>query len=247
MTQRTLLPIAVAALLLLLLLRSTQPAAAAAAGSGSRSDGLTLAGSPWFGDRRYLFGGDAPWDVTRWSAVDDRVRGGASESRLTPLPNNVAVTFSGTLNTTVLGGAGFASQRTLAACNLTGYAGIEIVVLAVDERTYALNLFNAVGERFPNGTAKPSVEYKYSFSKRDAFDALPRSLADAGGSTGETLLFRAPFATAFPPTVRGRAAPALPPLDPAHVVAASLMVQSYFGAQPEGPFEMTVAVVAAYK
>ncbi|KAI9635048.1 uncharacterized protein MKK02DRAFT_43725 [Dioszegia hungarica] len=61
------------------------------------------------------------WHFSRWHAVDDRVRGGSSQSHLDPVPIDVGsavgydkptgARFWGTLDTKTLGGAGFASQR----------------------------------------------------------------------------------------------------------------------------------------
>ncbi|KAI9363481.1 complex I intermediate-associated protein 30-domain-containing protein [Zopfochytrium polystomum] len=197
--------------------------------------------APTQGDRLFLFGGDCPWNVSRWFAVDDRVRGGASVSTLTAVDGGVAAVFQGTLNTTALGGAGFASQRSLAEAgrpwNLTGYSGIEIVVLDADDRTYAFNLMNAVGQTFPNGTVQSSVEYKYSFNKTTA--------AFAPSASGFAV-HRAPF-SAFPATARGRVVPGAAPLDVAAIAAVSVMIESYFGAQASGGFALTVAAVAAYR
>ena len=64
-----------------------------------------------------------PWFTpnTTWSAIDDRIRGGSSQSHLDVLPApyvppaaraRARARFHGTLDTSTLGGAGFASQAT---------------------------------------------------------------------------------------------------------------------------------------
>ncbi|KAM0794600.1 complex I intermediate-associated protein 30-domain-containing protein [Usnea florida] len=56
-----------------------------------------------------LFGSTKPWLPPPWTTTDDRLRGGASQSHLSALPGNSA-RFHGHLDTSTLGGAGFASQ-----------------------------------------------------------------------------------------------------------------------------------------
>jgi hypothetical protein len=95
-----------------------------------------------------LFGGKKPWDAADWTAQDDRLRGGSSVSNLTvsPIPPKLQsanpegsggvpgtlATFHGVLDTTTLGGAGFASQRTVGddcKWDLSDFEGIEIEVI----------------------------------------------------------------------------------------------------------------------
>ncbi|KAA6410899.1 MAG: hypothetical protein FRX48_05209 [Lasallia pustulata] len=70
--------------------------------------------------KHYLFGGPTPWSLSTWTSTDDRIRGGTSTSHLTSYfppsscpPHNEHAIFHGQLTTAPLGGAGFASQRTI--------------------------------------------------------------------------------------------------------------------------------------
>ena len=85
----------------------------------------------------------SPFTPPPWITTDDRLRGGSSRSSLTALPHNAA-RFAGHLDTTTLGGAGFASQfspgsnekrEELSSDSQTGdpwdllpYAGLEITL-----------------------------------------------------------------------------------------------------------------------
>ena len=89
-----------------------------------------------------MFCGDAlrPFLIPPWQTVDDRVRGGSSISNLEALSNNGAL-FSGNLNTTTLGGAGFASQFSQEVddgWDLSAYAGILIKYCEADGKTYTV-------------------------------------------------------------------------------------------------------------
>ncbi|KAJ1917781.1 hypothetical protein IWQ60_007683 [Tieghemiomyces parasiticus] len=141
----------------------------------------------------YIFGGDKLWDASKFTAVDDRVRGGSSESFLVPVDGGRSVTFQGTLDTKTLGGAGFASQRTEVIddqgkpLNLTGAASLRLTVKvpdAIDQpplaagnagpgsdqgvepeggKYYAINLHDDPAAAQPEGRRNSSVEFKYVF------------------------------------------------------------------------------------
>ena len=81
-----------------------------------------------------------PFLTPPWRPVDDRVRGGSSVSNLEALPDNGAL-FSGNLNTTTLGGAGFASQFShdrSDGWDLGGYTGILLNYRKGDGKTYTI-------------------------------------------------------------------------------------------------------------
>ena len=96
-----------------------------------------------------------------WQTKDDRVRGGSSQSYLSPLEGNCAA-FYGNLDIKTLGGAGFASQfspenvdrkddqarmlgdngdpNDVKAWDLSAYAGIEIAFAQGDDKVYTFIL-----------------------------------------------------------------------------------------------------------
>lgn len=101
------------------------------------------------------------WSESDWTASDDRVRGGSSISHLTVVASttdqndirqthdsktkksSLSALFHGNLDTTTLGGAGFASQRTVNNAldwDLSKYDGIELVIGKTDGKRYAFIL-----------------------------------------------------------------------------------------------------------
>lgn len=81
-----------------------------------------------------LYAPHRPWTSTDWTDSDDRVRGGASHSYMQCSPLDPIARFCGNLDTSALGGAGFASQRTTReeAWDLSESDGIEIVTAGSD-------------------------------------------------------------------------------------------------------------------
>ncbi|KAJ3329061.1 hypothetical protein HDU76_008725 [Blyttiomyces sp. JEL0837] len=194
-------------------------------------DVLCIGQSPFAMGRsvKDLFGGSAGWEIENWRTVDDRVRGGSSTSSLRLLNDGSSVVFSGNLDTSTLGGAGFASQLSIPSqpFDLSGYDGIVIHALKGDGKTYSLNVKNTAEKRRPDDRVEASIEYKYIFNAtQDSFAAL------------------APF-TKFNPYYRGRPVSDAPPLDPSNVYAISIMMQSYFD-QQKGPFELVIQSISAY-
>ncbi|RKO89099.1 complex I intermediate-associated protein 30-domain-containing protein [Blyttiomyces helicus] len=187
---------------------------------------------PLSASRLALFGGDVPWNASRWLAVDDRVRGGSSQSHLTAIPGSNSALFSGILDTKTLGGAGFASQRAVptssVSWDLSAWDGIELVTVKEDGKRYALNLMSDLGPRRPDGRVESTIEYKYSFDSNPAGAGAARSIQWAD----------------FSAFYRGRPVPDASPIDPARIAAISIMCQSYF-AQQDGPFELEISSVAA--
>ncbi|KAG8533365.1 uncharacterized protein KY384_002148 [Bacidia gigantensis] len=66
--------------------------------------------SPSTSQAPILFGSTKPFTPPAWQTKDDRVRGGASQSYLSPIPSINSARFHGHLDYDTLGGAGFASQ-----------------------------------------------------------------------------------------------------------------------------------------
>ena len=98
--------------------------------------------------------------------VDDRVRGGSSQSYLTPVENSTNVRFFGTLDTKTLGGAGFASQTTTGnkTWDLSSYAGLEVGVVKGDGKMYTLIVKDEEPEdKRDDGREKAGINWEYDF------------------------------------------------------------------------------------
>ena len=139
---------------------------------------------------------DAPGSVAGWSAIDDRVMGGLSCSRLRFDPGGFAV-FEGWVSTEQ--GGGFASVRhaTLAL----GGAGVKAFCLCVqgDGKRYKFNL--------RTDSAQDGVQYQAFFV------AMP----------GPWQTVDLPI-TAFEPRWRGRPVMNAPPLDTARICQLGLII-----------------------
>ncbi|KAI8799654.1 complex I intermediate-associated protein 30-domain-containing protein [Cladochytrium replicatum] len=104
------------------------------------------------------------WHQEEWIAVNDGVRGGISQSFVNITADNF-LRFNGNIDTTTLGGAGFASQQvtntpyfdTLA---LYSYSGLAITTAGGDGKEYSINLKTT----FPANISQSIVEYKYKFT-----------------------------------------------------------------------------------
>ncbi|KAJ3019909.1 UNVERIFIED_CONTAM: hypothetical protein HDU68_010431 [Siphonaria sp. JEL0065] len=184
---------------------------------------------------RTIFGpnGDAGWgEASSWRSVTDRVRGGISTASLNISDIEKAV-FSGILDTSTLGGAGFASVRAnLSTTDFSNFEGIQITSLKGDGFTYALNLYNELGGWRPDGRRESSVEFKYSFK--------PTTSAN-----NELQIFEAPFED-FVPYYRGRPVEGVSKkLNASNIVAVSVMVQSYFDEQ-KGPYHIELKSIECY-
>jgi len=145
---------------------------------------------------RELFGFASAVSIAEWSAIDDRVMGGVSHSRLRHDPAGHAA-FEGIVSLEHDGG--FASVR--ARRPDLGAPGAIAYLLEVrgDGRRYKLNL--------RTDDAFDGVNYQAAFE------------APAGTWTP----IRLPIA-GFRPTFRGRSVPGAPPLDPARVRQIGLVI-----------------------
>lgn len=136
-----------------------------------------------------LFDFHDPAAIDGWTAIDDRVMGGVSCSRLRHDPSGHAV-FEGDVS--LAHGGGFASVRS--PVRALGLAGASGCVLAL------------------RGPPRP---FKLSLFADDGVDSLAYQCGFVPGGVGWQAL-TLPLA-AFVPSFRGRAVPGAPTLDPARV------------------------------
>ena len=109
-----------------------------------------------------LFGPN--WDPAGWAASDDRVRGGSSVSTLTSITGGVL--FHGNLDVETLGGAGFASQRTVGddkIFDLSAHDGIELILLGSDHKRYTISLTDEIAGRRPDGREQSALVWEFDF------------------------------------------------------------------------------------
>ncbi|RKP39893.1 NADH:ubiquinone oxidoreductase intermediate-associated protein 30, partial [Dimargaris cristalligena] len=212
----------------------------------------------------HIFGGNQPWDTSKFSAVDDRVRGGQSQSYLTAVDDGRAVRFHGNLDTTTLGGAGFASQRTnhleAQPLNFTGVVALRITLdrdphlptsstddAAHQSKLYAINLHDGVRATQPDGRRQSDIEFKYIFRvpppSADSQPAQPAMTnpAPALGSVESFYIIDAPLSD-FKPYYRGRPLVVNRLLNQSTIYALDFMMASYFNVQ-YGPFSLVIRSV----
>ncbi|KAK3692344.1 complex I intermediate-associated protein 30-domain-containing protein [Podospora appendiculata] len=193
---------------------------------------------PAAGHSMVLFGGDgSPWTPTDWTSSDDSVRGGKSRSTLTITTSPPIAIFAGTLDITALGGAGFASQRTVdahAGFDLSGHDALVVAVhgSARDGKVFTLVLKDAATVRRPDGRQQSSVSWEHDFTYPAVHDGL-----------GGRVVLR--FAD-FKPTYRGKPVGDAEPLDWSSVRRVGITVRSFFG-QQEGDFVLPICSITATK
>ena len=102
--------------------------------------------------------------------MDDRVRGGSSVSYFEAVPNNGAL-FSGNLDTTTLGGAGFASQFSQDlgdGWDLSGYTGILLNYDKGDGKTYTIVIKDEPREeQRQDGREKAGLSWEVHFEGKE--------------------------------------------------------------------------------
>jgi hypothetical protein len=153
---------------------------------------------------------DAAAAVADWSAVDDRVMGGVSASRLRHDAEGHAV-FEGTVS--LANNGGFASVRSRPGDLGVPGALAWLIEVRGDGKRYKLNL-----------------------RTDDAFDGITYQAAFAPPAGAWTVV-RLPLGD-FGPTFRGQRV-AAPPLDPARVRQAGLMIAD----RQAGPFALAVRAI----
>lgn len=161
----------------------------------------------------------SPWSAEAWTASDDRVRGGKSQSYLDCPEGGGKAVFHGTLDITALGGAGFASQRTVDRAqqpqwDVSAYDGLRLKLLRQgnDGKKYTLTLKDEVLPRMPDGREQSTVSWEYDFVSPKEGD--------------EDQVLYVPWDD-FKPTYRGKPKPDAPILDLANVRRISLMMRRY--------------------
>ncbi|KAI3320226.1 CIA30-domain-containing protein [Xylariaceae sp. AK1471] len=176
----------------------------------------------------YLFGGDKPWLAEPWVASDDRVRGGKSQSYLDYASGSSqeTVRFYGELDTTALGGAGFASQRSPDSqhWDLSNFEGLHLAVKKGDGKKYTFIVKDEILPKRPDSREQSSVSWEYDF---------------IGNESGIVIRWKD-----LKPTYRGKPKPDAKPLDLASVRRISIMMRSFFG-QQEGSFDLELQHIAA--
>lgn len=131
--------------------------------------------------------------------------------------------FSGHLDITALGGAGFASQRTaddVPGWDVSGYDVLVLDVARADARKYTLTLKDKVLPRRPDGRDQSTVSWEYDF----VVGPGEGGAAAAGGSTAGSTRVVIPFGD-FQPTYRGKSKPDADPLDLKNVKRISFMMR----------------------
>lgn len=158
---------------------------------------------------------NSPWDASLFTASDDRVRGGKSQSYLTVSGAASQATFSGTLDIKTLGGAGFASQRTVddaPAWDLADYGLLVLDVARADGKKYTITLKDEVLPKRPDGREQSTVSWEYDF------------VVEPDESAVASKKVVIPFKD-FEPTYRGKPKPDATPLDLKNVKRVSFMMR----------------------
>lgn len=111
------------------------------------------------------------WTQDEWTSSDDRVRGGSSKSTLDASSESLVAKFEGVLDITTLGGAGFASQRTVTdqkRWDLSDYDGIELKVDHADGKLYTLTLKDEILPKRPDGREQSTLSWEFDFRPQGA-------------------------------------------------------------------------------
>ncbi|EIM92479.1 CIA30-domain-containing protein [Stereum hirsutum FP-91666 SS1] len=186
-------------------------------------------------NQKALFGGNQPWVVQEWTASDDRVRGGKSQSYLSAGGLARTAVFHGNLDITALGGAGFASQRTATNTeiwNLAEFDGLLLDVENADDLRYTLTLKDTLLPPDPDtGREQSTISYEYDFSVDGQIDSSKRLYI--------------PW-SAFRATYRGRDMPDAPSVNLKSIRRFSFMVRSFFGDQ-QGNFSLSIRSLSVTK
>ncbi|OAG41692.1 hypothetical protein AYO21_04156 [Fonsecaea monophora] len=186
------------------------------------------------------------WRLHQWTSSDDRVRGGKSQSFLES--RGTAAYFHGTLDITALGGAGFASQRTVGEdqhWNLESFAGIEVSIdlSRSDDNVYTLILKDELlPPNASDGREQATVSWEYDFSKSKC---RPFPQIDSSTTT-TTSSYQSVFVPwdHFKPTYRGKLVNTPKSLDLSNIKRVSIMIRSFFGSQ-HGDFHVRVLSLVA--
>ncbi|GAA5837218.1 hypothetical protein JCM3766R1_002164 [Sporobolomyces carnicolor] len=199
-----------------------------------------------------LYGLGHAWP--KFNPVNDTIRGGRSESHFAT-SNPSFATFSGVLDITALGGAGFASQSTTFAPDRLSlpagaYSGLSLSLSLPSTRyddeekpdstptNYVLVLKNTKPETRPDGRRESVTSYEFAFDTKDV-------LTQEKSATGHRVVVRVDAEwNAFEATYRGRPQKDAPPLDPSCIYELSFMCRSNFG-QQSGRFSTDIVSLSA--
>ncbi|KAF2472141.1 CIA30-domain-containing protein [Lindgomyces ingoldianus] len=179
-----------------------------------------------------LFGGDKDWKQSDWTASDDRVRGGTSQSYLECIESKAS--FHGILDIQTLGGAGFASQRTTGddrSWDLSDYDGIKIELGGSDGKKYTFIMKDELLPKNPaDGREQATTSYEFDF------------IVSSNAASAKSSFIFIPWED-FKPTYRGKEKDA-PKLNKKDIRRISIMMRSFFGDQ-EGNFSLTLKSIKA--
>ncbi|KAF2267004.1 CIA30-domain-containing protein [Lojkania enalia] len=179
-----------------------------------------------------LFGSEKGWRSSDWTASDDRVRGGKSQSYLEI--SGSSARFHGTLDIKTLGGAGFASQRTITESetwDLSDYDGIRLDIGKSDGKKYTIIVKDELLPRNPeNGREQATISYEYDFA------------VDESAVIESTSIF-VPWKDLVP-KYRGKEKNDAPKFDTKNGKRFSIMMRSFFGDQ-KGDFSLTIESIKA--
>ncbi|KAK4993885.1 hypothetical protein LTR66_005299 [Elasticomyces elasticus] len=157
-----------------------------------------------------------PWSAEDWTASDDRVRGGKSQSYI-ECSERIGC-FHGDLDITALGGAGFASQRTRGedtVWDLAAYAGIALDVEKADSKRYTFILKDELLPPSPDsGWEQSTISYEYDFT------------IEPKQSRSQAATVSIPW-SALRATYRGKEKSDAPPPDLGKIKRMSIMMRRY--------------------
>ncbi|KAK7193643.1 hypothetical protein DPSP01_000193 [Paraphaeosphaeria sporulosa] len=180
-----------------------------------------------------LFGGDKTWKASDWTASDDRVRGGKSQSYLEI--SGTTARFHGHLDIETLGGAGFASQRTVAedcTWDVSHYDGILLNLGKSDGKRYTFIMKDELLPQNPdNGREQATISWEYDF------------VVSVNAAQAESSFVYIPWKD-LKPTYRGKEKKGVKDFDTKNVKRFSLMMRSFFGDQ-HGDFSLSVKSIKA--
>ncbi|KAJ5209349.1 hypothetical protein N7449_003728 [Penicillium cf. viridicatum] len=178
-------------------------------------------------NKQIIFGPD--WDLNRWTASDDCVRGGSSMSNLEPTAEGVL--FHGNLDIETLGGAGFASQRTVGneqVWDLTGHDGIKLHIVLLDGNRYTFSLTDEIPQQRSDSREQSALVWEYDFCASESGRVVRLSWKD------------------LKPTYRGKPVEDARPLDLSHIRRFRIMIRSFFGAQ-QGNFSLNIQSIGVFR
>ncbi|OHE92264.1 complex I intermediate-associated protein 30 [Colletotrichum orchidophilum] len=185
-----------------------------------------------------------PWDKSQWVASDDTVRNGSSHSTLdiiaagaagNPFSESIA-NFHGNLDYATLGGAGFASQRTVdnwPGLDISAYDTITLEIPFADGKKYTFNLKDTIPPPI-DGREQSGVSWEFDFQ-----------IPAVNHTDGQVERVVMPISK-FVPTYRGRVQNDTAPLNTASIKRVNFMIRSFFAAQ-EGNFQVHIKSVIASK